>query len=423
MLAKIIKNRELRLVAITQVVQLLGALGFTKVIAVILEKEAYGYYALIMSMVTLISMLPFTALDEGAARYLSLYENKGIITQRLINIPVLYGIIYSIYIIIGTISYTFLNTDWQILVFPILTLTFLEILKNTFLKFENNRRNRSFVTYSKLFEYSFKIGATFLLFQLFNLSVIKILIILIIIDLSIGVAEYFIRRVDYRISSITYLNLKSTAKDLFNFSWPLIIWSVFAWFQNMSNRWIIDILMDKESVAEFSILSSVSLLPSTAITGVLGAFLLPIIYEKTNSDPNFAWITIKKTIPIQVLIYTLLVLATTFFSIEIIVLLSSNKYTNAAWMLPYMMFGTSLYAIAQVSTYEIFALKATKKLIIATILPGISSVVCGYFLIKYYQLHGAMYNFIFTYSFYSILTIITVVKQHKEFKKNVKLQR
>lgn len=412
MLTKLVKNKELRLVVTTQVIQLAGTLGFTKVLAVYLGKEAYGFYALIMSIVTLISMVPYTAFDEGAARYLSVYEDKGIIPQRLVNIPVLYGLIYFIYIVTGAIIYPFVIDEWQILLLPVLALTLLEVLKNTFLKFENNRRNRGFVTYSKIFEFSVKIAATFLLAQWFDLSVLKILLLLILIDLSIGVAEYVIRRTDYRISSISSTNLKSTAKDLFNFSWPLIIWSVFAWFQNMSNRWIIDLLMDKEAVAEFSILSSISLLPSTAITGVLGAFLLPIIYEKTNNDPKFAWATIKKITPFQFALYTALIFGSVLFSSQIVSLLSSSKYQDAAWMLPYMMLGTSLFAIVQVSTYEIFALKATKKLILSTIIPGASSVVCGYFLIKYFQLQGAMYNFIITYFLYAILTFFIVVRFH-----------
>jgi len=414
MISKFIKNKELRLVATSQAVQLLGALGFTKVLTVYLDKEAYGFYALIMSSVTLVSMLPFTALNEGAARYLSVYEEKGILAQRLINIPILYGIIYLIYIAIGAISYPFMYGDWQKLLLTVLVLTFSEILKNTVFKFENNRRNRSFVAYSKTFEYAVKIGVTFLITQWLDLSITKVLLLLILIDISIVVVEYLTRREDYRFASVSASNLRSTAKDLLNFSWPIIIWSVFGWFQNMGNRWIIDFLMNSESVAEFSLMSSISLLPSTAITGIFGAFLLPIIYQKSNNDKHYAWKIIKIVIPLQIALFFILIVGFYWFGADIVILLSSNKYTNAAWMLPYMMFGSCLFALAQVSTYEIFALKATKNLLISTVIPGISSLLIGYFLVKYFGLKGAMMNFILTYSLYFGLTLIVVLKYHRK---------
>jgi O-antigen/teichoic acid export membrane protein len=60
------------------------------------------------------------------------------------------------------------------------------------------------------------------------------------------------------------------------------------------------------------------------------------------------------------------------------------------------------------STYELFAHKQTKRLIISSIAPGIISLISGYYFIQYYGLDGALINYIITYGSYSLFTFYVV---------------
>jgi len=180
----------------------------------------------------------------------------------------------------------------------------------------------------------------------------------------------------------------------------------------MANRWLIDFFLTKENVAEYSLVSSIALLPSTAITGILGVFLLPIIYQKSNTDVYYPWQIIKKTVVFQIGFYLFLIATFTFLGPLIIEILSSKKYIDSSWMLPFLVIGSGCFAIGQVLTYEIFALKETKRLLMSTIIPGIWSFLGGYFLIKYFGVKGAVINFVLTYIIYLILTLVTVLYFH-----------
>ena len=412
MIKKILSNTELLLVSFSQISQLFGAVLFTKLLTVYLTKDSYGYYSLSMSLVAIITMLPYKALNEGLGRFISIYNEEEKLPELLSNIGILYFLFYIPYLLISFVAYFYIDNDWKEILVVLNFYVFFEIFKVTAKKIENNIRNRKFVAKTTIIELVIKITLTFIIAKSFTLKVATIFEILLISNVVVVVWSYLKRKNYYKFIYIKKGNSIKLLRRLTSFSWPLLVWSIFGWFLTMANRWLLDFFLDKEAVADFSLTSSIALLPSTAVAGILGAFLLPIIYEKANTDIYYPWKIIKKTIFFQVIFYLVLIAVFIFLGAFIIEVLSSEKYVNSAWMLPYLIVGSGCFAIGQVLTYEIFALKETKQLLMSTIIPGIWSVFAGYFLIKYFGIKGAVINFTSTYLIYLLLTIFTTLKFH-----------
>ena len=420
MIKKILKNREFLWVIFSQIVQLLGAVLFTKIVTLYLTKENFGYYSLAMSLVAIVTMLPFAAFNEGIGRFLSIYKDEGRLAVMLSNIIVVYSLFLIPYIILSYFAYFHISEKWKDLLLVLNLFIVFEIFKRTLRKIENNDRDRKFVAKTTILESITKIFLAFFLVinSVFNIK--TLLIILIISNFIVLIWNYLKRKNYFKFIFINRENRSELFKRLTSFSWPLLVWSIFGWLLTMANRWLLDYFLDKEAVAEFSLTSSIALLPSTAIAGILGAYLLPIIYQKTNTDIYYAWKIIKKTVFYQIIFYSILVFVFSIFGSLIIKILSSENYLNASWMLPYLITGSGFFAIGQVLTYEIFAVKETKRLLKSTIFPGIWSIFAGYFLIKNFGIEGAIINFISTYLIYLGLTTFTALKFHTQLlaKKN-----
>ena len=77
------------------------------------------------------------------------------------------------------------------------------------------------------------------------------------------------------------------------------------------------------------------------------------------------------------------------------------------------MIGTAIYSIGQVIIYEIYYYKKPNLLIAANILPGLFSIILGYFIIKSHGYVGAVFTNVASYIISGLLTIIIVVRFSK----------
>ena len=98
---------------------------------------------------------------------------------------------------------------------------------------------------------------------------------------------------------ITYQNdifiiFSSVFSDILKYSLPLIIWGVFIWAQNMMGRWYLDIFLAKSDVANFSVMTSLALIPGATIVALIGQFFAPIAYSKENDNPGYISLMNKK---------------------------------------------------------------------------------------------------------------------------------
>lgn len=411
----ILKNKELLWTVLYQFTLLLGGILLIKLLALTLSKSEYGHYALITSIMAFVLMLPFTAIFQAISRYLSIYQKKRKFKKFLIYILILVSVLLCLYtiVLINLNYFGLISKEWEEYLLILFLLIISETFKVLFKTINNAKRMRKNLATSTFIEIFIKI---FLIYSFWHFNFVSLQYVLIILFISNIFSILLMSFNDIRSLEVTLINKKDffiLLKRIILFSSPLIIWSIFGWFRDMSNRWYLDHFLDMEQVALFAMLSSIAMIAPTALQGFIGGFFIPILYQKDNQDKRYVRKFLFKIIPTVLLIFIFSFFITYIFKNEIILIVAADKYLEISWMLPWMFLAFSFYSLSMISTYEIFAHKQVKKLIWSSVLPGIISVVCGYFFIKNYGINGALYNYIITYSSYAIFTFIVVYKHSK----------
>lgn len=402
----LVTNKEFYWTLLFQIITLAGGILLMKLLAVSLSKTEYGFYALITSVISFVLMMPFTAFLQGVSRYISIYQDKGTYKVFLSSIIVLFSIFMVLYILLAFFvgSLCTLDAEWDDKLIFIVMLIVSEILKVLFKTINNANRERKNIAISVFVEFSVKIGIIFTAYKFSSVDIIKVLIALIIANTISMIIMYAKNSQNISISGITQKYFKVYTLRIWLFSYPLLIWAVFGWLRDMSNRWYLDYFLDKEQVALFAMMGSLALVAPAALQGVIGSFFIPIIYQKENSTKGFARKFLSILLPVLAIFFFISFIVVYFFKDLIVVLLTDEKYLSISWMLPWMFLTYSIYVISMISTYELFAHNQTKKLIVSSVLPGIIAFVGGYFLIRSYGITGALYNYILTYTSYALLT-------------------
>jgi O-antigen/teichoic acid export membrane protein len=412
---KIINNLEFRWTILYQLSVLVGGALLIKLLAVSLTKGQYGSYALITSIVAFVLMMPFTPLLQGISRNISVYNSKNKKDLFFLNMFFVWVFLVAFYLFLSFLLYFYLPNSWRGLYFFVVFYIISEIFKVFLYTVSNANRLRKEQAVASFIEISIKLGGIYIVhsYSDFSLS-LSFLILLLTIANLISILILKIKHSSNNLAFLYNKEFKVQFLRVWLFSYPFIIWGVFGWLRDMSNRWYLDYFMDKEQVALFAMMATIALVIPSALQGIIGSYFIPILYQKENSQPGCVRNFLKIMLP-SMLIIILVIFSLFFFNNNLIVsIFADSKYLEIAWMLPWMFLAYGFYVLSMMSSYELLAHKKTKKLIVSSIVPGFFSLVFGYFLIKEYGINGALLNYLITYGSYSVFTFIVVFKYWKE---------
>lgn len=387
-----------------------GALIVLKLVTNFLDSAAFGTYALILSIISFISILPFNSIAQANIRYFSIYKSKKRLPELVYVIRKWLIIFIAFYFTIFTIFGLSTNSNYHLII-VIYALTISEVVKTLLRGLINADRKRVKLLLSGLLEFLAKIALMFTVSTFFQISLNKIIIIFIISNL-ISLFPLIVHI--FRLSRRPQKKLLSLIeRQVFTFSAPMIIWGAFGWMRDMSNRWYLNYFIDSDSVAIFTVLSSITLILPTIIQGLVNSYYVPIIYQRQNIDPLSPGRFMNKLIIYYLVLSILIVITVIIFDREIIKLLSSEYYTEYSNYLVWMVLAYLLYVLSTIMALEIFAAKKITYLIIPNIAPGVVCLIAGYFLIRSHGLNGAFYCYILTYVSYAIIMFISIYRFRK----------
>ncbi|ATH06710.1 hypothetical protein BIY24_01775 [Halobacteriovorax marinus] len=414
-----ILNKEFFLVIAARFIQLLGSFLVLKILSTQLTIIEFGHYSLVLSILTLISLLPFSAFDQGVVRYVSIYRDKGIFNYFYSNCFIPYFALLAVYTLFWIVlsQTVLLDSYWSTILWALPVFISSEIIKTSYLMIEYFDRERLFTLVTISIEFSLKcLSPIAIKFYSKSLSTLDVLSVFAVINLLILLMTFYKRRQSLRISLIKTKYIRIFNSRIFKFSYPLLTWAIFGWLQSMGNRWFLNLYSTKEMVAKYSLLSSVANIPTTAIIAIVSGYIVPIIYQKENEKRGFASSFLKITIPSLSVILTCFVVIFHLFSYEIITIISNENYASISKYLPVLLFSNSLVILADISTYEIYAHNQTRRLIRSKIFPGMFSLIFGLILTKNYGLHGAITNHLLTNIILAALILNTTIKYNREAK-------
>jgi len=394
----LINNKEFLWNTLGQMVQMFGAIILMKLLAMYLTKGEYGKLALINSLLALFMILPFNSIIHGIYRYVAEHMNsKKFADFFSINIFMLSMIFIGIYAVIWFVLLFF---DFELKqYFHLVSLLVLSEIYKTMLKsIENARRYRKKIAVSSLFEFVSKIIFVIIIHQLGVVSLQNILWILIFGNIL-------------SILGLMYKNWKNITFPSFDkyhqvfipivvFGTPLIFSQLFGWVRDMSNRWFLEAYIDSESVAVFTLMATIAAIIPNGFNSLIGSYLVPIIYQKEQSDEGYTQKLLKRIIPKLILGAFVFGMGIYFFKDFIVILFSDEKYVEYSWMLAPMFLVFSLYVISMIASYEIYSKKKTKLLLYPAVFSALIAASSAFLLIQSYGIKGALTSYLLTYSSY-----------------------
>ena len=386
-------------------IELIITLIITKLISIALSKSDFGEYSLFLSVFAIISVLPFFSLHTSIERLLIENEDKKVVITSVFLLYIFFFILYSLVLVFFTIF----NNEFGkqvLIVFYFFCLS--KIMKTTIIAIININKYNKEAFFLRFFDSIIQFFIVIFYFICKNLTLNIIFLSSIIssfIVLLFGV--YLIKKIFF--ANKKELGLKSsyikTSKEIMFFSAPLIFWGLFIWIQNMVGRWYIDAMVDRDNVANYSLMTSLALLPVTAIISIFGGFFVPRIYLHEKEFPGFIAKINKKIQFFSFLFWIVIVLFSFFFGEFLIKVFLSDKYLEVAWALPLLLLGNAIHCIGQLSIYEIYYYKKPRLLILSNVIPGILTISLGYFLIKNYGFFGAIISNLISFSISGILAL------------------
>ncbi|HRI62330.1 MAG TPA: hypothetical protein PK228_21465, partial [Saprospiraceae bacterium] len=201
------------------------------------------------------------------------------------------------------------------------------------------------------------------------------------------------------------------SKDILRYSWPFIVFGIFAWLQNASDRWGLELLKSTESVGQYAVLNQIGFQSLGLIFSSIGYFLIPILYNKAGNFQNskrveeanqvnnlFLWFNVLLTVFLFIIFW--------FWGKEVILILSDEKYVKVAGLLPVIVLAGGLFNFGQNYSYRFMLSMQTNLLLYPKIISAITGCLLNVISIWYYGLPGLIIGLVITQLIYVIVLII-----------------
>lgn len=405
-LNNIVKNNSIEffLSAFSQIIYLLQTVIQNKIFTNFFSTNVFGEWSLLMSVQTLISMIPFTAFEQGVFKFAHQYREKD---EEVFysSITFVYILGFTVYIIFFGVGHIINDSDiFQMpYLMPFLIYVFTEIYKNTFVVIDNAYRNRKRVFIIRITEFVIRVLFMMILFILSIFTIKNVLIIMILSNiLTYIIQSPLFSKIHLKIDWSAF---KKIWNEIIIFAMPLLIWAIFGWMQNMISRCYLGLLLDYESVAMYSVLTSISFFVPNAIYAVINTYIMPIAFTKSKGFTRIKMLKYISLVGGIMVIYFVFIL---FGGKYLLLILTAEKYLTVLKYLPFTTASSIIYVLAMLSTVEIYRRGETKKLLFSTILPGVLMSTVGYFLINTWGIFGAVINYIMGHCVYASFTFIVV---------------
>lgn len=395
------------IVAVGRAIDAFGSLIFLKILASTATKQDFGVYLLASSFLGIALTVSFSAFDQGLLRNISEYNNRNELASRYSAILVAYA---ALAVFLSFVAGVFLSiTDiakaLQPTLIPLSFWLVCESIKNLNQTVASGLRSRTLIAVASAADY----GCRILLLTWFamdtNISPSNIITLLAVSGIASS-AAYLVGQQSL-LARFSLATIQSTLLDSIRFSWPLIIWGVFGWLQNMSNRWLLSHFVGLSTVAEYGVLVSIASFPVTILLGAVVTYVLPILYEQESSCKDSSRRVAKKAALKVVPIYGLMVLLTTVWHREFTTLLSGPEYTAHSGMLPIIMTAVCFSSVCSIFTYAVYAQRRVRSLLMANTFPGAFSLCFGYFAVRANQFEGALLTVIITNAVAGVLYVFS----------------
>ncbi|NOY49707.1 MAG: oligosaccharide flippase family protein [Chlorobi bacterium] len=399
-------NRFIKLTSTYMLVQILimagGFISFP-IFTRILTKKEYGIMSLISITISIVGIFASGGLRHSAQRYYAEYKKKRQLQEfysTAINSTILFGLAgvgismllfnLLIYFHIATPSYRSVFLCASVLIFVRVMFALIGCF------YRAGERASIYSVFAILEKYAGMFLAIFFVSILFY-----------------GVFGYYLGLLFGEflvLAGFTWFILKDmgfpkffvSKKILFKmlaFGFPLIFMGFSGAILAMGDRYIIGYFMTTEDVATYSVPYNLSAyITAILVTGFDYAFMPRLMSEWDRSNPEIGQLLVGKILKIYCLIGLPIIFGVIALGEDIIVLLASQKYSGAVFILPYVITGEVLKGLLTPMTVGLMVSEKTKVLAKLTLFAAIVNILLNVAFVPLLGLKGAALSTLISYA-------------------------
>ena len=400
-----------------EILVMAGGLISFPIIARLLSQEAYGMMVIISTTILLAEAVSSGGLHHASLRFYSKYqetdENKNFYSTLIFG-SIAFGTAGTLFafILLKTLStFYYVSEDIRIIFFLALPLILIRIVTHIFGSLYRIREKPgTYVSFSILNKYV-GLGLIVLFLALMHLGLFGYYLGLVLGELTILLAYwYFISR-DLGYS----LNCFSTPilKEATQYGFPLVFSGLAGTLLASSDRYLIGHFMTKADVAIYSVPYNLCSYLSGILTSGFEFALIPIIMNEWNKGlMDKVHLELQRVIRLYCMAAFPIVAGVCAVGRQIIVLLASDKYADAHYILPFIIFGVMIQGLLTPLMMGLVFSNSTRQIASMTWQAAMLNIIMNLFLIPEFGLYGAAVSTLFCYA---ILALVGAIRSHKHF--------
>jgi O-antigen/teichoic acid export membrane protein len=218
--------------------------------------------------------------------------------------------------------------------------------------------------------------------------------------ISLMILIYFFKNRLLKFRSVSF----DVLKKLIFYGFPLIFYEISSLVNDYSDRFLIKYFLGSSDLGIYSVGYNLSIAIVGMITAPLWMSIFPIYTKLWDSEGEektriFLSLILKYYICLAVFIITIFSIC----SKELIVIIASNKYAEAAHIVPLVISSVMINGTYHITGAGFFLLKKTKILAGLTMIAACFNFILNLFFIPKFGIIGAAYSTLFSYMLLAVL--------------------
>lgn len=391
----LIYKNEIKWVVLTQIFGFIGGIAGTKALTFFMGPAAYGELALGMTVAVILGQIFYGPLGQVVLRYYSIYkqDNKlGLLYKAVGRIVLWSGLSFTTVIVMtGLGADFFLDKNWFFIILYGGLFGILEGINNLLKTLHNAARKRKIVFILQLLiQWARPVGGITAVLLFHKSSQHALAGYCAAMLLILFIQSVFFNQIGLMLTG----NDKSkSAKALYNsflhYGYPFLFWGVFTGLQFTTDKWILSYFFSTREVGIYTVMYQAANLPLLIIGGILTQFIMPIFFEKANSqDKKVLYVLLKKMNLMVSGLVAVLLSVYFLFSEQIVSLISSKDFIYFHSYLPLLLLSLAVYFIGQNFVMLGMGMLKTKIYIYPKILSALTILGFGIIGVKFLGFKG-----------------------------------
>lgn len=366
-------------------------LGFisSPIITRLISPEENGKFSMIGTITNLVLVIVTLGLDQSYVRFF--YDedekNRSKLLKECIKIPLIVGIIVSsIFFIFYKPISMYIVEEESLFIIIVLILNLICSILSRFSMLQIRMKQKA-KTYSllnillKVFNLIFII----LIFLVYKNSYITLSLALVITNLLVLIISILIEK-DVWFEKSKNINITIPKKEIFKYGVPLVFAMAITWFFQSIDKITIKQFVGYEQLGFYNgAMTIVALL--NAVQTTFTTFWTPVAFEAYSKNPENTEFFTKVNKIITVLM--LLIATGLIVGKDIIILLLGEKYRDAVFIFPYLVFMPIMYTISETTVLGINFTKNSRLHIYIAIISATFNLIGNLILVPMYGAKGA----------------------------------